>query len=78
MLRLSAASAIVLTLGLITGAPTGVDGAKAQDMPPPDDSIYSFDDFPREDLLEHPDWFKTGFLDLPNDLEEAIAEDKQG
>ncbi|HSO82080.1 thioredoxin family protein [Thiocapsa sp.] len=78
MFRLPAAFAFVFALGLLAGSPTAIDGAKAQDMSPADDSVYSFDDFPREDLLEHPDWFKTGFLDLPSDLEEAIAEEKQG
>ncbi|EGV19226.1 thioredoxin family protein [Thiocapsa marina] len=78
MFRLHAAFAFVFALGLLAGSPTAIDDAQAQDTPTPDDSVYSFDDFPREDLLEHPDWFKKGFLDLPSDLEEAITAGKQG
>ena len=37
-----------------------------------------FDDTPLDDLLEHPAWFKDSFLELDDDLEEAIAAGKQG
>jgi thioredoxin-related protein len=40
--------------------------------------VYTFDDFPLEELLQYPDWFKKSFLDLPEDLEEAIQNDKRG
>lgn len=39
---------------------------------------FDFDDIPLEDLLTHPDWFKESFLDLGDDLEEAIADEKKG
>ncbi len=40
--------------------------------------VYAFDDFPLEELLKYPDWFKKSFLDLPDDLEEAVQNDKRG
>ncbi len=43
-----------------------------------DQDAFSFDDFPLEDLLVYPDWFKHGFLELPDDLKEAAANGKQG
>ncbi|MEW8430975.1 MAG: thioredoxin, partial [gamma proteobacterium symbiont of Ctena orbiculata] len=33
--------------------------------------IFAFDDFPLEELLQYPGWFKKSFLDLPEDLSEA-------
>ncbi len=40
--------------------------------------VYAFDDFPLEELLNYPDWFKKSFLDLPDDLKEAVQNDKRG
>ncbi|MGD8911537.1 MAG: thioredoxin fold domain-containing protein [Candidatus Thiodiazotropha sp.] len=40
--------------------------------------VYTFDDFPLEELLQYPEWFKKSFLDLPEDLDEAIQNDKRG
>ncbi len=40
--------------------------------------VYSFDDFPLEEPLEYPDWFKKSFLDLPEDLAEALDDGKKG
>ncbi|PVV23372.1 MAG: hypothetical protein B6D78_03295, partial [gamma proteobacterium symbiont of Ctena orbiculata] len=40
--------------------------------------VYAFDDFPLEDLLQYPDWFKQSFLDLPDDLDEAALNNKRG
>lgn len=37
-----------------------------------------FDDTPREIGLHTPDWFKLSFLDLREDLEEAVADGKMG
>ena len=37
-----------------------------------------FNDAPLEREIEHPEWFKHSFLDLGEDLEEALAEGKQG
>ncbi|MDJ0806364.1 MAG: thioredoxin fold domain-containing protein [Gammaproteobacteria bacterium] len=40
--------------------------------------VFEFDDFPLEDPMEHPDWFKHSFLDLQEDLADAIKQGKQG
>jgi intracellular sulfur oxidation DsrE/DsrF family protein/thioredoxin-related protein len=37
-----------------------------------------FSDAPRTRDLPHPDWFKVSFLDLPEDLAEAVAAGKRG
>ena len=39
---------------------------------------FEFDDFPLQEPLDHPDWFKHSFLDLQEDLREALAADKAG
>jgi len=43
----------------------------------PDDDLV-FDDEPLSEPLTLPDWFKVSFLDLPEDLEEAVANGKRG
>ncbi|BAO43188.1 thioredoxin family protein [Thiolapillus brandeum] len=37
-----------------------------------------FDDIPLKDMVQHPDWFKDSFLDLQEDLAEAIQNGKKG
>jgi thioredoxin-related protein len=37
-----------------------------------------FDDQPLEEPLSHPDWFKLSFLELQEDLNEAVAANKRG
>lgn len=39
---------------------------------------FEFDDLPLQEPLEHPEWFKHSFLDLREDLEEALAANKRG
>ena len=39
---------------------------------------FDFDDFPLQEPLEHPDWFKQSFLDLREDLEAAREAGKAG
>lgn len=39
---------------------------------------YLFDDTPLEEPLHHPKWFKESFLDLRDDLQEAVSNGKQG
>jgi thioredoxin-related protein len=51
--------------------------ARAGDLPG-DEEIYGFDDAPLREPLEHPDWFKESFLDLRQDLSEALAAGKRG
>ncbi|RDH86854.1 MAG: thioredoxin [endosymbiont of Escarpia spicata] len=43
-----------------------------------EDDAFEFDDFPLEEPVDHPSWFKHSFLDLQEDLQEAIEQDKQG
>ena len=38
----------------------------------------AFDDRPIVDAIIYPDWFKKSFLELPDDLEEAISAGKKG
>ena len=39
---------------------------------------FEFDDFPLEELVQYPSWFKKSFLDLGEDIAEAKAAGKQG
>ncbi|MEN8132640.1 MAG: thioredoxin fold domain-containing protein, partial [Pseudomonadota bacterium] len=48
--------------------------ARAQDVP----KQYTFDDLPTDYLDGHPDWFKASFLDLREDLKEALNAGKSG
>ncbi len=70
MTRIPAATLILLTLCLLA----------AQAAPPTaaSDPTAMLDDSPRATPVEHPDWFKSSFLDLPKDLSEAIAAGKRG
>jgi len=43
-----------------------------------EEDAVSFDDFPLEEPLEYPPWFKRSFLDLQADLDEAVAAGKKG
>jgi thioredoxin-related protein len=45
---------------------------------PGDEEVYGFDDSPLAEPLEHPDWFKESFLDLRQDLAEALGAGKRG
>jgi len=42
----------------------------------PDHDDFSFDDSPRDELLQYPDWFNEPFLNLPEDHAAAVAEGK--
>ncbi len=50
--------------------------ASAAETDPQD--VFEFDDFPLEEPMEHPDWFKHSFLDLQEDLAEAVKNRKKG
>ncbi len=43
-----------------------------------DEDVFAFDDFPLEELLQYPAWFKQSFLELPDDLRAATSQGKQG
>ncbi|MBI5460657.1 MAG: thioredoxin fold domain-containing protein [Gammaproteobacteria bacterium] len=45
---------------------------------PPADDILEFDDQPLDEPLGYPDWFKLSFLDLGDDIREAVADGKRG
>jgi thioredoxin-related protein len=42
------------------------------------DDPFQFDDVPLTELITYPEWFKKSFLDLQEDLDEAITGNKQG
>jgi thioredoxin-related protein len=72
--RLTLIAALALAVAL-AAAP----GRAATDADPdPDPAFYSFDDSPRIRDAHIPEWFKLSFLDLPADLEEAVAAGKEG
>jgi len=43
-----------------------------------DSDPLQFDDTPLDDLLQYPEWFKSSFLDLDEDLQEALDSGKKG
>jgi thioredoxin-related protein len=43
-----------------------------------EDDPLVFDDVPLKNMIQHPDWFKESFLDLQEDLAEAINNGKKG
>ena len=61
-----------LLLGFLLTLTAGV-AAAASDADP-----LQFDDTPLDNLLEYPDWFKKSFLELDDDLKEAIEAGKRG
>lgn len=63
--------AVLLLLYLVLAGPAAADYEDLFDQP-------YIDDTPRERNVQHPDWFKLSFLDLGEDLREAVAADKFG
>jgi thioredoxin-related protein len=61
---------LVLLLGLCSAAAAWAEAGG--------DEFESFDDQPLEEPLGYPDWFKLSFLDIGDDLREAVAAGKQG
>ncbi|WP_456380069.1 thioredoxin family protein [Thiolapillus sp.] len=43
-----------------------------------EESPLVFDDIPLKEMVQHPDWFKESFLDLQDDLREALDSGKKG
>ena len=62
-----------LLAALILATATGPVAANA-----PDGDPLQFDDTPLDELLEHPEWFKQSFLDLDEDLQEALDAGRKG
>jgi len=75
MTRIHALLAVSLIAALIAGS--SLPEAPGRDAVAADD-VYSFDDFPREQALAYPDWFKDSFLYLRDDLDEAVESGKAG
>ncbi|MCB1763519.1 MAG: thioredoxin fold domain-containing protein [Gammaproteobacteria bacterium] len=69
--HLSISIAVLILLGLFQAA---VQAAPEEEP----DEAFEFSDFPLQQPLEHPAWFKQSFLDLREDLREADAADKAG
>ena len=65
-------TSLLMLLMLWLGPLLGAESAET------DDALSEFDDFPLEQPLEYPDWFKRSFLDLPADLQEALDNGKKG
>jgi thioredoxin-related protein len=64
------AALLIVAVLLPPGLAGGADAESAAGL--------EFDDAPLAEPLEHPAWFKESFLDLPHDLEEAVAAGKRG
>jgi len=62
---------------LVTAALLFVAAASVRSAEEPAEA-FAFDDAPLEQPLEHPEWFKRSFLDLREDLREAVAAGKKG
>ena len=79
MRRLLARGLSALALGLAVGLAVA-GGARVGDPDRDLESahIYGFEDRPLAEPLEHPAWFKESFLDLGEDLKEAVAGGKRG
>jgi len=63
-----------LSLCLFSGLPGQVFAAAAAD----DFDNFSFDDAPLSDEVVYPDWFKLSFLNLRDDLHDAVSAGKSG
>ena len=62
---------VITLLGVFTILSLSPTGAVSDDA-------LQFDDTPLDELLENPSWFKDSFLDLDDDLQEAIDGGKKG
>jgi thioredoxin-related protein len=53
-------------------------GVTARAGGPPEADVYGFNDAPLAEPMDHPDWFKGDFLDLPEEMSAALAAGKSG
>lgn len=65
------AAVALLALVLVAPAADPASAAKTEEA-------YSFDDFPLEEPLEYPSWFKKSLLFLRDDLADAVQAGKKG
>ena len=70
--------ALAPVLGLCCAASLGLGWPVGASATQDDPQVYEFDDFPLEELLQYPPWFKQSFLDLTEDLAEAKQAGKKG
>lgn len=63
-----------LLLALLAGLGVGAGAGASVDRSV--EAALGMDDFPREEPLSYPDWFKEPFLNLPDDHAEAVAAEK--
>jgi thioredoxin-related protein len=56
----------------------GLSAAALAHAEPGTDEFESFDDRALDEPLDYPDWFKLSFLDISDDLQQAVANGKQG
>jgi thioredoxin-related protein len=73
MIRFSALPAAALSACLALFQAFPVAAVEDDDV-----DVFVFDDTPLEDPFTYPKWFKKSFLDLPDDLKEAVDAGKQG
>lgn len=71
-------SAVNLKVGLLLIGALLCGSAVAEFEELTDEDFEAFDDRPLPEPLGYPSWFKLSFLDLPEDLNEAVAAGKQG
>jgi len=62
---------------LLLAAVLVLSGPATRAQPAPGDAL-EFDDAPLAEPLDHPAWFKESFLELPDDLRQAVAAGKRG
>ena len=67
---------LLLAAWLLPGLLAGPTAASTGTPPSNPKSDVAFDDFPREEPLQYPDWFNEPFLDLPADQAAAVAAGK--
>lgn len=70
-------STLVLLCLVLPGTATASGKAPADEFDTLD-QFDSFEDAPLPEALSYPDWFKLSFLNLGDDLDEALAGGKQG
>lgn len=61
---------------LLSASAVGVLASIKDNPAAGDEDFYGFNDTPRDEVLQYPDWFNEPFLHLPSDQEQALAEDK--
>jgi thioredoxin-related protein len=69
-------AALLYSCGVIAATPAATPTPTP--AAPPAEDVYSFIDLPTDYQNEHPDWFKSSFNNLPEDIDDALASGKKG